>query len=249
MVWRNAIPQWLEEDVRSLLTPAQGDALQGALWLAQQCSMKQSTLLTRFRYFEGDTLREDCALLLTDGLIERILPTSYAPPAGVDIIDCQGHLLAPGFIDIQVNGGGGVMFNDEPNLAGIDAIRRAHWSGGTTGLLPTLITDSAATMRQAVEAVATALQQGMPGILGIHLEGPHLNPARRGVHSTRHIRPLDADTLALLDLLPADKLLLTLAPELLPAESLRQLSARGIRVSAGHTAANYAQPAPHWTKA
>ncbi len=201
--------------------------------------MMKPFALTHFSLAPGFDYPLEHALLIDSGRIAGWLPEAGLPP-DMPVQDCGGDVLAAGFIDIQVNGGGGVMFNDQPTPAGLDAIRRGHWSGGTTALLPTLITDKAATMRRAVGAVAEALDT-LPGILGIHLEGPHLNVQRKGVHAPTEIRPFDADTDALLKVLPADKYLLTLAPELLPAGTIRALSQRGIRVSAGHTAATYAE--------
>ena len=99
--------------------------------------------------------------------------------------------LAPGFIDVQVNGGGGVLFNDTPTVDGIRAIGAAHRKFGTTGFLPTLITDTREKMAAAVDAVRDGLAAGVPGLLGIHLEGPFLNPARKGVHDPQHMRAVD----------------------------------------------------------
>ena len=180
------------------------------------------------------------AVIINDGSIEDIFPQASLP-GDMPITDCQDHLLVAGFIDTQVNGGGGVMFNDQPNVQGIDTIRRGHWSGGTTAMLPTLITDTDEKMQQAVSAIAQAIEVELPGIVGIHLEGPHLSLAKRGVHSTEQIRPFEAATSDLLSVLPADKYLITVAPETLAPGTIRQLSQRGIRVSAGHTTANYQQ--------
>ena len=106
-------------------------------------------------------------------------------------------LIAPGFIDVQVNGGGGVLFNDERSVEGIAAIGAAHRRFGTTGFLPTLITDTPEHMAEAVAATAAALAARVPGVLGIHLEGPFLNPERKGVHDPRFMRPMEESDVAL----------------------------------------------------
>ncbi|WP_020559528.1 N-acetylglucosamine-6-phosphate deacetylase [Thiofilum flexile] len=196
--------------------------------------------LTHFRYFDTqDEQQQDAALMIENGHIEQWLPIHELPPI-VPQVDAQGWLLAPGLIDIQVNGGGGVMLNNNPSIKSIDRMRRAHWLGGTTAMLPTLITDTPEVMQQAVEAVALAVDS-LPGILGIHLEGPHLNSGKRGVHDSHRIRPLDAGTLELLTHMAPEHYLLTVAPEQLPAGAIRQLVEQGIRVSAGHTLASYEQ--------
>jgi len=200
--------------------------------------MMNALALTHLSLPNHPTLH-DPAVILADGYIQKILPRTELPTT-IPQQDCQGHILAAGFIDTQVNGGGGVMFNDHPNLQGIQTIQHAHYSGGTTAMLPTLITDSHAVMEQAIEAVAQGIEQ-LPGILGIHLEGPHLSLPKRGVHSDTHIRPFDQQTLALLDILPAHQYLLTVAPEILAAGTISMLIKRGIRVNAGHSAATYQQ--------
>jgi N-acetylglucosamine-6-phosphate deacetylase len=149
--------------------------------------------------------------------------------------------LVPGFIDTQVNGGGGVLFNDEPTVDGIRTIAQAHRRFGTTGLLPTLISDDVDVMRRAVAAVEEAIAQKVPGILGIHLEGPYLAPARKGVHDAAKFRVPDAGEINLASSLRGGKTLLTVAPEQISADALRELARRGVIVAAGHTAATYEQ--------
>jgi len=194
--------------------------------------------LINFKAHIAGSWREDLALVIDDGLIAEIVDVRSLSPT-LSTEDCRGGVLAPGFIDTQVNGGGGVMFNQAPTLETLDTMRRGHWSGGTTAMLPTLITDADDVMTAAVESVASALDT-LPGILGIHLEGPHLATARKGVHSEEYIRPFSEHTEALLALMPAQHYLLTVAPENMPPSMIGVLAARGIRVSAGHTAASYA---------
>ena len=142
-----------------------------------------------------------------------------------------GGVLAPGFVDLQVNGGGGVLLNDRPDVEGIAAICAAHGRLGTTGLLPTLITDTPEVTRAAIEAGVAAAAAGVPGFLGLHLEGPHLDPRRKGAHDPALIRPMAADDLALLveaaGRLPA--LMVTLAPESATPSRSRRWRRRGGR--------------------
>ena len=198
-------------------------------------------ILRNFCYYHDDEYLTGQAMFLADGHIQHLLADEdLSPDARAAATDCGGMLLAPGFIDTQVNGGGGVMFNSRPELETLDTMRRGHWCGGTTAMLPTLITDSQEHMQQAVAAVAQALDS-LPGIIGIHLEGPHLNPARRGTHSPAFIRPFETLTESLLGHLPPQCCLLTVAPETLPAGTIRRLREHGVHVSAGHTDATYAQ--------
>jgi len=190
------------------------------------------------RLFTGDEMRRDAAALVAGGIVDAVVPAA-AIPAGARLVDLGRALLAPGFIDLQVNGGGGALFNDEPSGASLERIAAAHRRFGTTGLLPTLISDSRDKRRQARRAVSEALAAGVPGILGLHLEGPHLNPQRRGVHDARWLAPPDAEDLELLAPLPGGALLVTLAPETVPLELIARLAASGVRIAAGHSAADY----------
>jgi N-acetylglucosamine-6-phosphate deacetylase len=151
----------------------------------------------------------------------------------------HGCIAVPGFIDLQVNGGGGILFNDHPTAEGIAAIGEAHRRSGTTGYLPTLISDDLEIVARAIEAVEAAIEQGVPGVLGIHLEGPFLNPARRGAHDASKFRILDQRAIDLLSSLRRGRTLVTLAPEVAPPGAIRTLVDRGVVVAAGHTAASY----------
>jgi len=195
--------------------------------------------LTGGRLLAPSGILENHALLLRGVTIAAIVPAADIPP-GCSIENLAGHLLAPGFIDTQVNGGGGVLFNDAPTVAGIEAIGRAHRVFGTTGFLPTLITDDLPVMNQAMRAVEAAIEAGVPGVLGIHLEGPYLAPARCGVHDKRKFRVLDEAGVALLTSLRRGVTLVTLAPEAAPPPLIRRLTDAGVIVSLGHTDAPYA---------
>lgn len=188
----------------------------------------------------GDAVVSDSALLIDGDSVLAVVPRAQVP-ADVRLHDLGGGVLAPGFIDAQVNGGGGVLFNDHPDRNAIRTIVAAHRRFGTTALLPTFITDSRDNRRRAVEAVAAALADGEPGVLGIHLEGPHIDRERRGVHDARFIGPPDAEDMHLITRLGPGRTLVTLAPETVGAETIRALAARGVRVCAGHTAATWEQ--------
>jgi N-acetylglucosamine-6-phosphate deacetylase len=150
-------------------------------------------------------------------------------------IDLAGRLLLPGFLDAQVNGGGGVLFNDSPTVEGIRAIGAAHRQFGTTGFLPTLLSDDLAVLKSAIEAVDAAIAAGVPGVLGIHIEGPFLSEARKGVHDAAHFLELDHDMVALLSSLKRGKTLMTLAPEVTSPGVIQRLARAGVILSAGHT--------------
>jgi N-acetylglucosamine-6-phosphate deacetylase len=153
--------------------------------------------------------------------------------------DLDGGLLVPGFIDTQVNGGGGVLFNDSTTVEAIAAIGAAHRPYGTTGFLPTLISDDLAVVDAAMRATEQAIEAGVPGVLGVHIEGPFLNVKRKGIHDSSKFRTLDDEAVALLSSLKRGKTLVTLAPETTTPEMVRRLTAAGVTVAAGHTNAAY----------
>jgi N-acetylglucosamine-6-phosphate deacetylase len=196
--------------------------------------------LVNGRIFGAEAVLDHHAVLFADGRITAIVPEADPRLARAAVHDLQGALLLPGFLDLQVNGGGGVLFNDEPTVAGIRAIGAAHRRHGTTGFLPTLISDDLSVVAEAIAAVQEAIAIGVPGVLGIHIEGPYLNQLRKGVHNSALIRRPDADIVELLSGLSNGTTLVTLAPEVTTPEVLRQLRARGVVLSAGHTNASYA---------
>jgi len=192
------------------------------------------------RIFDGVALREDSAVLIDGGEIAAVGPRAELSNA-IPILDLPPNAwLAPGFIDIQVNGGGDVLFNDEPTPEAIRSIAAAHRKFGTTSLLPTLISDSPEKMAAACKAVES-LVGVEPSILGIHLEGPFLSPEKPGVHDPRALRQPRPDDLALLIAKRKGAMLVTLAPERVPLEFIAALAASGVRVSLGHSMATYAQ--------
>jgi N-acetylglucosamine-6-phosphate deacetylase len=201
------------------------------------------TALVNGRILAGDGVVSGRTLLLSGSRIEALVDPGDSRCRGAAIVDIEGQLLLPGFIDVQVNGGGGVLFNDDPSPESIRAIGAAHRRFGTTGFMPTLISDDLQTIGRAIDAVQWALDGGMPGVLGIHIEGPFLNSARRGVHDSRHLRLLDAGLVSLLSRLRAGKTVVTLAPEMTTPEIIAKLTAAGVLVSAGHSDASYGETA------
>jgi N-acetylglucosamine-6-phosphate deacetylase len=199
------------------------------------------TALVNGRVLSGELIAAGQTVLLSDGRIEAIVPAADVRCRDAVSIDLQEQILLPGFIDVQVNGGGGVLFNDDPSLESIRAIGAAHRRFGTTGFLPTLISDDLDTIGQAIAAVQASLDARLPGVLGIHIEGPFLNWARRGVHDPKHLRRLDTGVISLLCSLRGGRTVLTLAPEMTTTDMIAQLAASGILISAGHSDANFTQ--------
>lgn len=193
--------------------------------------------------FDGERLHASSALVVEHGRIAAIVPPDEAPRG--ERVLLAGGTLAPGFIDLQVNGGGGILLNDAPTVEGIRTICAAHARLGTLGLLPTLITDTPETTGAAIEAGLAAARDGVPGFLGLHLEGPHLDLRRKGAHDPGLIRPMTADDLARLcdaaRRLPA--LLVTVAPEAVDPQQIAALAAAGAIVSLGHSDATAAAAA------
>jgi N-acetylglucosamine-6-phosphate deacetylase len=190
--------------------------------------------------FDGEAVHRDCAVVIEGTRIAGLVARSDLPAAMPTRTLTDGAWLAPGFIDVQVNGGGDVLFNDDPTPEGIAAIVAGHRKFGTTALLPTLITDTPAKMRAALDAVRRAAPIN-PGVLGIHFEGPFLSPGRPGVHDPALIRRPDEADIALLCAPQAHRTVVTLAPEEMPAGFIARLAAAGVRVCLGHSMATYVE--------
>ena len=203
--------------------------------------MSDALALAGSRIFDGDAWHDDAALVIRDGLVDGIVAASAIPPE-LRRIDMDGGMLAPGFVDLQVNGGGGVMLNDHPDLDSIETICRAHAPFGTTALLPTLITDTPEITAAAVAAGTEAARRKLPGFLGLHLEGPHLSLARKGAHDPKLIWSMtDTDQAALIAARAKIPVLLTtLAPESVDAARVAALKQAGVVISLGHTDTSYA---------
>jgi N-acetylglucosamine-6-phosphate deacetylase len=187
----------------------------------------------------------DHGVVIESGRISAVLPVTDAPPYARVALPPE-TLLVPGYIDVQVNGGGGVQFNDNPSAASARTIAAAHRRLGTLAIMPTLITSPREALRTACAAIQEAVAADA-GVLGIHIEGPFLSPHRPGVHRPDLIRPPDADDIDLLTNLArslAGPVMLTLAPEIMSPATLAALAEAGIILCAGHSEASFEQVAP-----
>ncbi len=194
------------------------------------------------RMLDGDRLLGPRRVEIADGMIAAVLDAGRTLETEATVALPAGSVLAPGFIDIQVNGGGDALLNDAPTAETVARIAAAHLRYGTTGLLPTLITDRAEKLEALAEAAPGAMT--IPGVLGFHLEGPHLNPQRKGIHPPDCIRPLTAADLRRIEAFASHgRSFVTLAPELAPPGAIRRLVDAGLRVAAGHSEATGAQMA------
>ncbi|GAB2899200.1 N-acetylglucosamine-6-phosphate deacetylase [Microbulbifer echini] len=183
--------------------------------------------------FDGEQTLQDVPLVVADdGRIVSIGDSAQGTAPYV-----RG-LLAPGLVDVQVNGGGGVLFNQEPSVAGLRTMAEAHARFGTTVFLPTLITDRLDVMQRAANAVSAALRERVPGVVGIHFEGPHLSVPKKGTHESSFIRPLSAEEWGIYAREDLGVKVVTLAPETVPVEDIHRLAAMGVRVCLGHSNAD-----------
>ena len=190
--------------------------------------------------FDGAHFLQDHCVIVRDQVVERLAPLAQCPPT-LDVVELADGTLAPGLIDLQVNGGGDLMFNNDPSETTLATMLNAHRASGTTTMMPTLISDTRDIQERAVAAVRAARAAANPGILGIHLEGPYFNVARRGAHRADMIRQVgdrDIDWLCTLTDMPV---IVTLAPEHAAPGQVRQLSSAGVHVCAGHSNATYEQ--------
>lgn len=186
-------------------------------------------------------MQQNCAVLVKDRQIAAIGRAAETACEGAETVDLGGYLIAPGFVDTQVNGGGGAMFCDAPTIQTLAGMVQAHRRFGTTAMLPTLITSNLEITRRAAEAVSSALADGMAGIAGIHFEGPLLNPARKGVHDAALFQHSSAELLDIFTSINGGKVMVTLAPEQTGVAFIERLVERGIIVSLGHTACTFDQ--------
>ncbi|MEP4146954.1 MAG: N-acetylglucosamine-6-phosphate deacetylase [Halioglobus sp.] len=188
--------------------------------------------------FDGERWLPDHALLMQGDLIETVIPSNLIP-SDVSRIELGDGILAPGLIDIQVNGGGDVMLNNYPTADGVQRIAASHRQFGTTGLLPTVISDTREIQQAAAAAVAKARADGAAGVLGLHIEGPFFDLQRRGTHNAKMIRSMDEQDIEWLSEIRGFPVVLTLAPEHTAPGQIRQLTDAGLLLCAGHTNADY----------
>ncbi len=195
--------------------------------------------------FDGEATRGGTSIVVAEGSIEAVCRDDEVPD-GTDRVRLDGGLLAPGFIDVQVNGGGGVLLNEGPTVAGIRAICEAHRRYGSTAMLPTVITDEPAITLAAIDAVGEAMRQGIPGCIGIHVEGPFIARSRKGAHDPALIRTMEEADLASLASAAVRPLLLTVAPALRLRRLGLDLGAGGVRpdLAPCHPACLQSHPAP-----
>ena len=204
--------------------------------------MTRKAAIAAPRVFDGSTWHDDSAVVFIGDTVGDIADAADLP-SDCDVTTLSPGCLVPGFVDLQVNGGGGVLLNDDPTVEAIERICRAHAPFGTTALLPTLITDTPEITGRAAAAAAEAIRKQIPGCAGLHLEGPHLSEARRGAHDAELVRAAtEADIVALIEAQAAiGHLMVTMAPESVSLEQVARLAETGIRVSLGHSAAGFVQ--------
>lgn len=199
-----------------------------------------SATFTNGPIFDGRILQSGQAARFADGMLQGLVPEAEVS-SQEEVIDLSGDILSPGYVDLQVNGGGGVMFNDDPSVQTLRQIAEAHRALGATSILPTLITDTPEKTAAAIDAAIAAISAGVPGIAGLHLEGPHLSERRKGAHDAALIRPMETEDLERIvqaaRALPA--LMVTLAPENATAAQVQVLAQAGVIVSLGHTDASF----------
>ena len=199
-----------------------------------------STLaLVNGRVLGDDGIAEGRVVLVEGARIAAVTTASDPRVKSARRHDLRGATLLPGFIDAQVNGGGGVLFNDAPTIESIRAIGAAHRRYGTTGFMPTLISDDLSVIGEAMTAVREAIAAKVPGVIGVHIEGPFISAERAGTHDPSKFRDLDERGVQLLTSLGVGRTLVTLAPETTTPATIRRLATKGIVVSAGHTNATF----------
>ncbi|MET4896674.1 N-acetylglucosamine-6-phosphate deacetylase [Sphingomonadaceae bacterium jetA1] len=198
--------------------------------------------MTRFRFVNGHVATPGGVLPGAEIMVQGDRIASIGAVDGAtDTIDLNGGWVVPGYIDTQVNGGGGVLFNDRLDVDGIATMAAAHAVYGTTALLPTLVSETPDKIARALDAIDEAIEANVPGIVGIHVEGPVLNPARKGIHDPARFRDLDEDMMAVLTRPRRGKVMVTIAPERVPLAMIKRLVDAGVLVSAGHSEASYEQ--------
>lgn len=198
--------------------------------------------LTGARVFDGETIRSGLAVVIEGERVSKVVSENKLA-ASIERRVLNGGLLVPGFIDVQVNGGGGALLNDNPTIDTVRRIAESHRKFGTTGLLPTVITDAPEVLAKAIAAVKAARAENVPGVLGIHIEGPFLDKERKGAHELRFIRAMTDADVARIANADCGSVMLTLAPNRVPPDLIKSLAGQGVLVSLGHSEASLAEVA------
>jgi len=196
--------------------------------------------LTGTRIFDGESIRNEMAVVIDGARIVEVVAAKNLAK-GVERRILNGGLLVPGFIDVQVNGGGGALLNDNPTVNTVRRIAESHRKFGTTGMLPTVITDAPEILSKAIAAVKAARAENIPGVLGIHIEGPFLDKERKGAHEARFIREMTEADVAQIANADCGSIMLTLAPNRVAPNLITSLAGKGVLVSLGHSEANVAE--------
>ena len=195
-----------------------------------------TTTFVNGRVLLPEGIQQNVCVVVAGDRIEAISDTA---PGGTNIVDLAGDLLLPGFIDVQVNGGGGRLFNEDPSVETVGIMAAAHRRFGTTGLLPTLISDDLSVVGKGIAAVEEAIAAAVPGILGIHIEGPFLSRARRGIHLASMLQDFDDRFVQMVASARRGKVIVTVAPECVTPSQITGLVQAGAVVCAGHSDADY----------
>ena len=199
------------------------------------------TVLVNGQIVTPDGIVAAGGVAVADGVITRAGSQLASTARSGELIDLDNDFLLPGFVDVQVNGGGGVLFNDDPGAQTALRMVQAHRRFGTTSLLPTLISDELDKVEQAIRAIDTEVANHTPGIAGVHIEGPFLNVAKRGIHDQRKLQKLSSAAIALLTSARHAQVVVTLAPECAEPGQIARLVAGGVKVCLGHTNATFEQ--------
>ena len=192
------------------------------------------------RIFDGESIRSGLAIVIEGDRITEVVPAKKLA-AGLERRVLNGGLLVPGFIDVQVNGGGGALLNDNPTIDTVRRIAESHRKFGTTGMLPTVITDAPEVLSKAIAAVKAACAGNVPGVLGIHIEGPFLDRERKGAHEAKFIRAMTREDVERIGALDCGSVMLTLAPNRVSPDLIKALAEKGVLVSLGHSEASLAE--------
>lgn len=196
------------------------------------------TALVGAKIFDGNCFLHNHAVLVEKDVIIDVLHEQNLDPS-IQVKRLGGGILAPGFIDLQVNGGGGAFFTNNTSVEALQTMLEGHRPTGTTSMLPTMISDTREVHQAGVAAVSSAIEQGMKGILGVHIEGPFFAVAKRGAHNEKYIRAMDDEDISWISDLRGFKVMLTLAPETTEVGQIKQLADAGVYVCAGHTNGSY----------